>query len=295
MTSSRKLVWFLLFASACPLARGAEPIPVGTGEVECDLGGAKIVVHTYKPASYKGGPLILVFHGMLRNGGEYRDHSKGMADRFGAIVAAPDFDSKRFPNWKYNRGGLVRPDGSVAPREEWTWSLIQPLAKRLRELEDRPDLPFYLVGHSAGGQFVGRMTAFVDTGAAGMVAANPSAWVFPDRERDYPYGFGKLPDEIAGDDALRLYLARPLTIFLGSSDDQRDSDLDKSKEADFQGENRLVRGKRAYDAARKLASVKGWEFRWRLVEAAGVGHDHGLMFDSPACATALFGPDGQSP
>jgi pimeloyl-ACP methyl ester carboxylesterase len=270
-------------------------IPVGTGQVEVDLGSTKIVVHTYKPERYDGGPLVVVFHGMLRNAAEYRDHSRAMADRFGVIIAAPEFDRQRFPNWKYNRGGLVRNDGSVAPRDEWTWSLIPRLANQLRAVESRPDLPFYLVGHSAGGQFVGRMTAFVETGAKSLVASNPSSWVFPDRERAYPYGFGKLPDEISNDEAMRQYLARPLTIYLGGEDNQLDPDLDTSADAKKQGENRLVRGRHVYDAARKLARVKGWDFRWRLVEAPGVGHDHEKMFDSPACASALFGPDAKSP
>jgi hypothetical protein len=133
------------------------------------------------------------------------------------------------------------------------------------------------------------MAAFVDTGAAEVVASNPSAWVSPAPDRDFPYGFGGLPDPIAGEKALRAYLSRRLTFYLGTKDDQRDSDLDKSAEADVQGPNRLVRGRNVFEAGRKLAAEKNWEFNWRLVEAEGVGHDHSLMFDSPSCREALFG------
>lgn len=272
-------------------------LPAGPGRIEVALGDRAIEVYTYKPDAYDGGPMLMVFHGVLRNADEYRDHARGMGDRFRALVVAPKFDAERFPSSKYNQGGLLRRDRSVAPRADWTWSLIPKLADEIRRREGRPDLPYYLIGHSAGGQFVGRMAAFVETGARGMVAANPSSWVFPSRAMDYPYGFGGLPEEFSDEAHLRRYLGQPLTLYLGTADTERDKDLDKSPEADRQGESRLRRGHNAFDAARRLAGRNGWDFGWRLVEAPGVAHDHQAMFDSPACEAALFGPrrDSGSP
>src|SRR5262245_2898161 len=94
---------------------GPAPIPQGSQELQVDLQGTRLKVFTYKPRDYKAGPLILVFHGVDRNASEYRDHARGMADRFGAIVAAPEFDVERFPGDKYRLGGLLADDGSVAP------------------------------------------------------------------------------------------------------------------------------------------------------------------------------------
>ena len=47
---------------------------------------------TYKPEAYRDGPLVVVCHGMQRNPDEYRDKARGIAERMGAIVAAPMFD-----------------------------------------------------------------------------------------------------------------------------------------------------------------------------------------------------------
>ncbi len=276
-----------LLVFAC-LLLGQSAIPAGTAKLEVDLDTARLEVFTYKPPKYRDGPMLMVFHGMLRNAEEYRDHARAMGDRFGMMVVAPRFDSAQFGAGKYQQGGLMK-DGEVAPRETWTWSVVPKLAEQMRRLEGRPDLPYYLIGHSAGGQFLVRMSAFVPTDAARVVAANPGSELFPDDEHRFPYGFGGLPKSLASEQRMREYLARPLTLYLGTNDNVRDDDLDTSEEADRQGRSRFERGKNAFRRADDLARSKGWEFRWRLVEAPGIGHDHEAMFNAPQCREALFG------
>ena len=153
-------------------------------------------------------------------------------------------------------------------------------------------MPYYLIGHSAGGQFLERMSAFVDTGAERIVAANPGSLIFPRTDWDFGYGFGKLPSNLADDASLQKYLAQPLTLYLGSGDDHVDGDLDISEEAMREGPGRYQRGLACYEAAKKLASEKGWAFNWRVVVAKFVGHDHALMFNHPIAEVALFGRYG---
>ncbi len=152
-------------------------------------------------------------------------------------------------------------------------------------------MPYYLIGHSAGAQFALRLSAFVPTEARRIVAANPGTDLFASRDHEYPYGFGKLPAPLDSDAQLRSYLAQPLTLYLGTADTVRDADLDTSADADRQGANRLERGRQSFRIAEQLARQKGWTFRWRLVEAPGVGHDHQAMFDAPACRAAPFGAE----
>jgi hypothetical protein len=277
-----------MLLAACLLVGQAAAIPSGPAKVEVALGGYTLDVFTYKPASYKGGPMLMVFHGVSRNAEEYRDDARGMADRFGALVVAPQFDSKQFGRGMYQQGGVFR-QGQVVERAKWTFSLIPKLIDELRRMEQAADLPCYLIGHSAGGQFLGRMGAFMTAGAERVVIANAGSYIFPTRDMDFPYGFGGLPEDLCDDDDLRLYLARPLTLYLGTADTVRDVDLDKSTRADREGANRYERGMNAFRAAQEIARDKGWEFNWKLVEAPGVGHDHRAMFDSPACEAALFG------
>jgi glycerophosphoryl diester phosphodiesterase len=269
---------------------GQTAIPAGTDRIELEIGPAHtpIEVFTCKPENYRDGPLILVFHGVLRNADEYRDHSKALADRLGALIVAPRFDKERFPNESYQQGGVRRQDVPV-DRPAWTFSRIPEIAAEIRKREGRPDMPYYLLGHSAGGQFVERLAGFVDSGAARLVAANPGTHLFPTRDQRYPYGFGGLPDELSSDRALRRYLAQPLTIYLGTADVEVDRNLTVGPEADTQGPVRLARGRNLFEFARKLAHERGWAFHWRLVEADGIKHDHTLMFDDPQSAAALFG------
>jgi hypothetical protein len=223
---------------------------------------------------------------VLRNAEEYRDHSVEMADRFRALIVAPLFDEKLFPKPKYQFGGILR-DGHVTPREEWTGEYVNRMTKAIRLREGKPELPLYLIGHSGGGQFLIRLSAFVETDARRIVAANPGTHLFPTRSASFPFGFGGLPNELQTDEALKRYLAQPLTLYLGTRDIIRDEDLDITPPADAQGAVRFERGKNAFAAAKKLANDRNWPFGWKLILAPDVEHDHTRMFNHVQCADAL--------
>jgi pimeloyl-ACP methyl ester carboxylesterase len=265
-------------------------IPAGAGKVAVELRGQAIDLFTYRPAAFHDGPMLIVFHGVLRNADEYRDDAEGLADRLEMLVVAPRFDRTRFPSDKYNRGGMLS-NGKLAPRDTWTWTLIPELIEKVRQLERRPDMPVYLIGHSAGAQFTERLAAFVPVDARRIVVANAGVHLFPNRDLPFSFGFGTIPEEVSNDAALKAFLARPITIYLGTGDVLRDDDLYTGEPADEQGRNRLERGRNMYHAAEALARERDWPFSWRLVEAPGVGHDHRAMFDNPMCKQALFGVD----
>ncbi len=279
----------ILFLAACLFAEPG-PIPPGKAEIEVTVNDVPLTVYTYRPETYTDGPLLMVFHGVLRNADEYRDHAVAMGDRFNVLIAAPKFDDTRFPKRRYQQAGIMDDDGKARPANERTGAFIPKIAAEIQRREKRDQLPYYLIGHSAGGQFLVRTSAFVDTGATRIIAANPGTHLFPEKTADYPLGFDRLPSELATDEQLRHYLAQPLTLYLGSGDIVRDEYLDVSLESDRQGKTRWERGQNAFAAAQRLAADKGWTFNWRLVVADGVDHDHEKMFNNPACADALFGP-----
>jgi dienelactone hydrolase len=166
---------------------GEAGIPAGADKIEVTAGPDQTAldVFTYKPAAYRDGPLIIVIHGILRNADQYRDHAQELGDRLGAVIAAPRFDKERFPTESFQQGGIQRA-GEIRPGEEWTFSRVPEIAAEIRRREARPDLPFYLLGHSAGGQFVERLAGFVEAGAARIVAANPGTHLVPTREQRFP-------------------------------------------------------------------------------------------------------------
>jgi len=272
-----------------PIAPAA-PLAAGRSRVTVDFDGTKLDIFTYKPQNWKGERMLCVIHGVDRNAEEYRDHSIGMGDRFDALVVAPLFDKERFPNHKFQRGGIQNMDGSAAKPEEWTYAFLPRLASAIRRRESKPDLKLWIIGHSAGGQFTMRMSAFQAAGVERFIAANPGTDLFPTRQWNFGAGFADLPESLSNDVRLQTYLAAPLTLYLGTADDHPDEDLDMSPESTLQGPGRLQRGRAAYAAGQKLAREQGWKFCWRLVEAKGIGHDHQKMFSHEQCEFALFGP-----
>lgn len=299
MTSacSRTLAAIAALLACCGLlAARAEPIPSGSAQRRIEIAGTAIELHTYKPPHYAGAALLITLHGLNRNADGYLGYTQALADRHNFLLVAPRFDRERFPTWRYQRGGIARHAGSnaegpleIAPESEWTHTLLVGIVDAVRKDESRPDMPYYLLGHSAGGQLLSRVAAFSPTTAARIVIANPSSYVWPAREVRFPYGFGGLPAELASDAAIRRYLAQPVTLLLGAADVRRDSNLNVSDAAMRQGANRYERGLNVFNAAQQLARDKGWAFNWRLVEVPGVGHSARRMYTSPQVDAALLG------
>lgn len=274
----------------------AEPIPPGEAVRTLDIRGTAIEVHTYKPAHYSGAGLLVSLPGRNRNAARYLAYSKPLAERHGFLLAVPRFERERFPTWRYQAGGIARyrhaPETGTLEVEAaafWTTTMLLEIVQRIRAEEDAPELPYYLLGHSAGAQLLSRFAAFVPNAARRIVIANPSTYVWPAREARFPFGLGGLPLALSDDEAIRRYLAQPVTLLLGTADVERDAALNVTDGAMRQGAHRYERGLNAYRAARALAREKGWPFNWQLVEAPGVGHSARAMYGSAAADAALTG------
>lgn len=261
----------------------AAPIAPGKSEQMIRLGDRTITVFSYRPECANPS-LLLVSHGENRKAGNYRDAAASIADRLCMIVVAPLFEKRDFPGWKYQRGGIVH-KRAVLNRREWTGNIVTDLADWVRREEQR-NVDYYLLGHSAGGQFLSRVAAFVPTDAKRIVIANPSTYVFPNLAIEAPYGLGGVYAGARAESELRRYLEQPVTIFLGTADTS-DKNRNDSAEAEAQGATRYERGRNVYRAAEQFALSHGWKFNWRLVEAPGIGHNAKDMFQSKEATAAL--------
>ncbi|MGC1890129.1 MAG: hypothetical protein WA709_29260 [Stellaceae bacterium] len=271
--------------AANPDVLGNAPIPAGVAEQTADLQGVSIEVFTYRPAGCALSGVLMVFHGLDRNADAYRDYVIPLGQRFCLLVVAPLFDAARFPTWRYQRGGMVH-DGSVQPAESWTVNLVPRLASWIRHQEGRPELPYALIGHSAGGQFLSRVVAFGNDEAKEIVIANPSTWVRPSLEIAAPYGFGGVFGPQQGEAALRRYLAAKVTVLLGQ-EDVGSRNLATSEEAEEQGSTRFERGQTVFREAADAARRHGCAFNWHLAAVPGVGHNARAMFTSEQAFAAL--------
>src|SRR5262245_21088761 len=216
----------------------AEPISPGDGQT-ADLAGTKLVLFPYRPAACAAPSLLFVFHGLNRNAENYRNYARPLGERNCMLIVAPLFDAERFPTWRYQRGGIA--DGrTVQPAREWTGNLVVKLVDWVRASERRAS-DYYLIGHSAGAQFLSRVAAFTPTQPRRLVVTNPSTYVAATLDVDAPYGMGRVYDAATAQSQLRRYLGQPVTIFLGE-EDTGDENLNESPPAMAQGQTRVERG-----------------------------------------------------
>ena len=270
-----------------PAAAASGAIPAGSSQGVAELAGldGPLQVFTFKPDGCAISAVLLVFHGVNRNAGPYRDAATPLGQRYCMLVIAPLFDEARFPSWRYQRGGIVH-NGAVQPPARWTVGLVPRLVAWAQAREGRPDLPYALLGHSAGAQFLSRVAAYGSGRAERIVIANPSTWVRPSLEVAAPYGFGAVFEPAEGEAALRRYLALPVTVLLGREDTGA-RNLATGDEAEEQGATRIERGENVFKEAEAAARARGRVFNWRLAVVPGVGHDARRMFTADAAFAAL--------
>ena len=266
------------------------PAPVGEAEIQVGLGSGALRVFTYKPKNFSSGPILFVFHGMKRNAESYRDYAIPLAEKMRAMVAAPYFDNEAYPSHAYAQGNLQRGDGGLRPKSEWSFTAAAGVIRTVLAREGNPRRPYFLIGHSAGGQFLLRLAAVEGLDARRIVAANAGTYAFPRTDWDWPYGFGQLPAEFRREENLRRFLSAPLTVYLGQADTNNTSEagnFDASPEANREGANRLERGRNFFESGKKLAGEKKWTFGWKKTEVPGIGHEGKLMINDLAMEEAL--------
>lgn len=269
----------------------AAPLPLGRGQMEITYDGAPVSLYTYKPAGYAGGTLLIVFHGVMRNADQYLEFAIPIADRLGMLLVAPRLDEGAFPEeeW-YQRGGVLTADGRAKPKEQWMFNLVGAIVAEVRARQGKPALPYYLIGHSAGAQFLVRLAAFQPGEARRIVAGNAGSLLFPSTDHQFGYGLGGLPPELRDETMLRRYLAAPLTLYLGLADTTPRRRFDASEAGMKQGPHRLARNRAAFALAEAMAKARGWTFGWRKVEVPGIEHDAARMFRAAEVEDALLGP-----
>ena len=235
--------------------------------------GGEIPVHTYRPATFApGSPVVVVMHGRVRNGAEYRDWWSAEADRRGFLVIAPEFAEAQYAHpHDYNLGSMVRADGSWRPREEWLFPVIDHVFEDARRRFGATRERYFLFGHSAGGQLVHRWATFAWSPRIELaIAANAGHYTMPLADVPFPHGTGGTS---LGDDDLRALFQRPLVILLGDADtDPRHFQLPSEPADLLQGPHRLARGRNYFATAAREAERLGVRLAWRIATAPGVAH-----------------------
>jgi hypothetical protein len=237
-----------------------------------------LTLHGYRAASTTpDSPVVLVSHGMGRNGDEYRDFWIAAAERHGLLIIAPTFGAEAWPGAEtYNNGLVLAADGAVRPRDSWGYAIPLRIFAALREvgITRRPRAHFF--GHSAGGQFGHRLMSTQPHDALEQVTiGNPGWYSLPTLDLPFPDGLGGIG--LGDADVLRL-LAYPMTILAGDQDIETSGpSLPAGPGALAQGPHRFARAHNYLAAGRAEAARRGVTCAWRLVPVPGIGHDGAAM------------------
>ncbi len=249
--------------------------------------GPPIPVRIYVPVVRDSStPIVIVMHGASRDAPRYYDDWKTLAMAKGLVVVVPYLSQQDFPgSAHYNLGNVFDPDsGLQREKDEWTFSLVEPLFDEIRRRIGGEQDKYVLYGHSAGSQFVHRFMYYVpEARVHRFIAANAGWYTMPDFSVEYPYGLGNAGIE---KDALPSILAKPLVLLQGNADIDVNADkLRKTPEAERQGPNRLERGRAMFRIAKSKSEELGVPFGWRLVVVDGADHDNAKM--APTAATLI--------
>jgi poly(3-hydroxybutyrate) depolymerase len=252
----------------------------------------KLLLECHRPATHTPDkPVVIVQHGMNRNGDEYRDAWIPAADQHGLLIVAITFPAASWPgSGPYNNGLVHADDGSVRPAEAWSFAIPGRVFALLRAAGVTTRDKAYLWGHSAGGQFVHRLLATQPSDLFEAVGAANAGWYsVPTLDRAYPEGLGGIG--LARNDWVKL-LTYPLVIFAGDRDTETDSDnLPRHEAAKEQGPHRFGRAHYYLERGRAEAAALGVPCNWRLVVVPGVGHEGMRM--SAFAAAHWFGAEAR--
>ncbi len=251
-----------------------------------------ITLNCYRPAGVAAdAPVVLVQHGVLRNGDDYRDFWMPAADRYGLQIIAPTFGNEHWPGVEsYNNGSVWTEDGELRAPAEWAYQAVLNLAQQLRSTGIVQSQPLYLFGHSAGGQFVHRLVSTLGAdGFAGVVAGNPGWYTLPDDTLTFPEGLAGIGLPA---DALARLISTQLVVLAGDQDtDTSDPNLPAEPAALRQGPHRFARAHHYAAAGQAAAHQLGIPLAWQVHDVAGIGHDGEAM--SHVCAHWWF--EGRMP
>jgi poly(3-hydroxybutyrate) depolymerase len=249
-----------------------------------------LLLHGARPHRYDSDtPILIVHHGVGRNGRDYRDYWLRLVDEIGILAIAIEFTEAAFPDYLwYHFGNRHDANGTPNPRERWTYGIDERLFTALRDqgLTDRQR--YGLFGHSAGGQFVHRMLSFgFRDRVAVAVSANAGTYAMPDLTTVWPFGLGETGVE---PHSLRQLIEFPITVMTGTRDTKTTGRFfPKGPRSMLQGATRHERAHNYVRAGHAMAEALQTRCSWTVIDVPDVGHDGERMSvaAAPIVAAAL--------
>ena len=234
-------------------------------------------------------PIVIVHHGVGRNGRDYRDYWLRLVDDAGILAIAIEFTEQHFPDYLwYHFGNRHDSAGAANPRAQWTYGIDERLFAALRDQGLTRREQYGLFGHSAGGQFVHRMLSFgYRERVTVAVSANAGTYAMPTLDIAWPFGLGETELDA---DTLRPLLEFPLTVMTGTNDTKTTGRyFPKGPRSMRQGAHRHERAHNYVRSGHAAAEMLSTRCAWTVIDVPDVGHDGERMSiaAAPLVAAAL--------
>lgn len=241
-----------------------------------------IRVWTFKPEKWADNDkVVFVMHGGGRNAEDYLDAWQDLAIENNLLIVAPEFENSlaKYTTNDYQDGNLFTFFGSKNPRDNWAFKVIENIFDHIKATNSITNKSYDIFGHSAGGQFVHRMVLlYPEARIEKAIAANSGLYTFLDKSVSYPYGIKNIQLE---NDKIKNSLSKQLILLTGEFDNNASlGTFNATDLAMEQGQNRLERGAKFFNAAKKYADQNNLTFNWRIDTIKNVGHDYKKMSES---------------
>ena len=256
--------------------------------------------YTYAPtASSAETGIIVLIHGTPAKEATaeqtaffYIEGWKDFAEKQGLLLISPAFNQEDFSSREGDHalGGYRGLFGREIPADEWVLRLVKAHQKAF----GLPDRPFYLYGHSAGGQYVGRFLVTHPKQVKGAVISSAATYPQPNPEVAWPFGMGSLNDDIEWDEKTKNHVdiipdkqkwlgatQVPLTVIVGLNDTAELTQYPGQK-----GNNRFGIARAWVLDMGKFAEENGFKSKFKIEIIPGKGHSMSQLI--PYSQKALF-------
>jgi hypothetical protein len=302
-----------------PIGFSSEFIPIESLLRPSSTGNFKQLVKYYKPSNYNPStsPLVFVNHGIGGTGFTAVSSFQDIADRRGALLVGLYFDSAGVT--MSHQGAFVSlnldTNNTICTVTYSPTEVLKTIYRRILEHENRTEMPSYMIGFSAGGQFANRYNVhrqiYPDSIPFKMiVSSNAYAYMFPTDTLNgvamsgafgfAPYDSAPLPYCLDRYNFYNYKCQTHIEEFYRSNYGILVGTADTVYLEDFaQGDNRYERAVNLYNFGLTDSQQQGLEFNWHYREVLGIGHDdwatyhavenvgdvitiaEALLFDSP--------------
>ena len=246
------------------------------------------VFYTYVPTTVPEKPEILVvIHGTPPKNDTAEADAKyyaaswmDFAEEQGLILITPTFNQEDFSSRRGDQAlsGYRGLFGREIGADEWVLRLVNAYQQAFGAENE----PFYLYGHSAGGQFTGRFLVTHPESVKLAVITAAATYPQPNIEVAWPFGLGELHTDVEWDsDTItevdvvpdkQKWLAAtqvPLTVIVGLDDT---AELPLEYIPGQKGRNRFTIAQNWIEHMSAFAAENGLESRFRISIVAGIGH-----------------------